>query len=90
MIRLYCRKVHKHIPKEKDSALCCDCNELLAYASLRLQRCRYGAMKPTCKNCPTHCYKSDMREKIRAVMRWAGPRMMFYHPALALKHLLKK
>ena len=46
--------------------------------------------KPTCKKCPIHCYRSDMKERIRVVMRWAGPRMMFYHPMAAAKHLLRE
>jgi hypothetical protein len=29
-----------------------------------------------------------MRETIRIVMRYAGPRMLVYHPILAIQHLL--
>jgi hypothetical protein len=29
-----------------------------------------------------------MREKIRAVMKYAGPRMMVRHPLLAVGHLV--
>ena len=32
---------------------------------------------------------ADRRAKIRAVMRWAGPRMLFVHPVLAVRHLLE-
>lgn len=28
------------------------------------------------------------REKIREVMRFAGPRMLLYHPAMALRHVV--
>ena len=28
-----------------------------------------------------------MREQIRAVMRWSGPRMLFVHPVLAARHM---
>ncbi len=28
-----------------------------------------------------------MRQKMRQVMRYAGPRMLFYHPLIALRHL---
>jgi hypothetical protein len=31
-----------------------------------------------------------MREKIKAVMRYAGPRMIYRHPILAGKHFLNK
>jgi hypothetical protein len=30
-----------------------------------------------------------MRERIREVMRYAGPRMLYRHPVLAGKHYLK-
>jgi hypothetical protein len=54
----------------------------------RLDRCPYFPNKPTCANCPTHCYKPDMREQVRAVMRYAGPRMLIKHPILAVFHLI--
>ena len=30
------------------------------------------------------------RERIRAIMRYAGPRMMLHHPVAAVRHLLGK
>ena len=30
-----------------------------------------------------------MREKIRAVMRFSGPRMIFRHPVTAVRHVLE-
>lgn len=83
MIRLYCRK------KEGNNELCGNCSELLEYAHKRLSHCSFGDSKPTCKKCPHHCYRKDMREQIRAVMRWSGPRMIIYHPIAAIKHLLQ-
>ncbi len=84
MIRLYCQK------KEGNSELCLHCQELLDYALSRVERCRYGQHKPTCKQCPTHCYRPEMKERIRQVMRWAGPRMLYYHPLTAIRHLLRE
>lgn len=84
MIRLYCRKHEGH------ARLCPECKELLAYAHRRLDICRYGAHKPTCRKCPVHCYRPDMKEKIRTVMRWSGPRMMLCHPLAAIRHLLRE
>lgn len=82
MIRLYCRR------KEGNNSLCHKCQELLDYAFYRLEHCRYGSHKPTCRKCPVHCYRKDMRELIKAVMRWSGPRIVLYHPIAAIKHLL--
>ena len=84
MIQLYCRK------KEGNETLCDSCRELLEYATQRLGRCRYGVAKPTCRKCPIHCYRPDMKARIQAVMRWAGPRMLFHHPLAAVKHLLRE
>ena len=84
MIRLYCRK------KEGNKELCPQCLELLEYARVRLSRCPFGEKKNTCRLCPIHCYKPAMKERMREVMRYAGPRMLLYHPAAALRHLWKE
>ena len=83
MISIYCRD-HHHTAGE----LCDECRELREYTSLRLSKCPYQENKTTCGNCPIHCYKPVMREKIREVMRYAGPRMLRYHPLLAIGHMI--
>lgn len=84
MIRLYCRR------KEGNKSLCLECSHLADYAEHRLRHCRYGDAKGSCRHCPTHCYRPDMRDKIRRVMRYSGPRMMLCHPVMALRHLVGK
>lgn len=81
MIYLYCR-LNKH-----NQPLCGDCKQLLEYAHKRLDYCKFGNDKSTCRKCPIHCYKPDMREKMRAVMRFSGPRMILFHPIMAIRHL---
>ena len=83
MIRLYCRGRHG-----TGGELCAECRELADYARARLHRCLFQERKPTCARCPVHCYRPEMRERIRAVMRYAGPRMLYRHPLLALAHLI--
>jgi hypothetical protein len=80
---MYCRRHHR--PRGR---LCEDCADLEAYAGRRLDRCPFGAAKPTCADCPVHCYRGAERERMREVMRFAGPRMIWRHPVLALLHLL--
>jgi hypothetical protein len=87
MIALYCRDHHETAPHDAGDGLCPECAELLAYARLRLEKCHYGVEKPTCANCETHCYKPAMREQVREVMRYSGPRMLRRHPVLAVAHL---
>ena len=69
--------------------MCPSCLELLNYAYARLEKCKFGNKKGTCQKCPVHCYKPDMRERVRTIMRWSGPRMIIYHPIAAVKHLIK-
>lgn len=83
MLALYCR--HHHGGR---GSLCAECASLGAYADRRLDHCPYGPDKPTCVNCPIHCYRADERDRMREVMRFAGPRMLWRHPILAIRHLL--
>ena len=69
--------------------LCPACANLVDYAGGRLQKCPFGDEKPVCAHCTRHCYQSASRAAIRAAMRYAGPRMLFRHPLLALRHLLQ-
>ncbi len=84
MLRMYCRAHHGR----RDVPLCDDCLDLHDYARRRLERCVFGEAKPTCANCTVHCYKATMREQIRQVMGWAGPRMLWRHPVLAVWHVI--
>jgi hypothetical protein len=83
MIELYCRKNHG-----SRRGLCPDCRDLLEYAIGRLDRCPYQEGKTTCTQCPVHCYKPLMREKIRTVMKFSGPRMILRHPVMAFFHII--
>lgn len=83
MFLLYCRGQHG-----SSSALCVDCQEVQDYALVRLKRCRFQQGKTTCAKCPVHCYKADMRARIKQIMRYAGPRMLWTHPILTVRHLL--
>ncbi len=84
MIAIYCEDLHESARGE----LCPDCRRLYDYAEKRLALCPFQQKKPTCGNCSVHCYKKDMRDRIKAVMRYAGPRMSYRHPVMALRHLL--
>ena len=82
MVDIYCADHHGGA---KD-ALCESCAEFLEYARVRLDKCPYGATKPTCANCPIHCYKAEQRDQARTIMRYAGPRMLLKHPLLTIAH----
>lgn len=82
MIRLYCQR------RLGLESLTEEYRALESYAHRRLDGCKFGDAKPACKRCKIHCYRPDMRDKIRAIMRWAGPRMILYDPIAAIRHLL--
>ncbi len=84
MVEIYCRGRHG----ARGGALCPECADFLTYAGQRLQRCRFGSAKPTCARCPVHCYNKTRREQVKTIMRYAGPRMLWEHPWLSLRHWL--
>ncbi|MDY5007803.1 nitrous oxide-stimulated promoter family protein [Candidatus Allofournierella merdipullorum] len=84
MIALYCRKKHG-----TRKGLCPECEALLEYSCRRSDCCPFMETKTFCSNCKVHCYRPEMRQKIREVMRFAGPRMLFVHPVAAVRHLIE-
>jgi len=84
MVDIYCAAHHDR----SGARLCASCEEFMDYAELRLQKCPYGDDKPTCSNCPIHCYKPARRTQAKAIMRYAGPRMLIRHPVLTIAHKL--
>ena len=89
MIALYCRKRHGERGSSRPGGLCPECSELAEYARGRSDRCPFMETKTFCSNCRVHCYRPDMREKIREVMRFSGPRMIFHHPVAAVRHVIE-
>lgn len=81
MVHIFCKW------NMEGSGICSGCQELLDYAYDRLDRCPFGAKKPSCRRCLIHCYKPSMRRRMQEVMRFAGPRMFLLHPVLSIKHL---
>ncbi|MDE7154137.1 MAG: nitrous oxide-stimulated promoter family protein [Muribaculaceae bacterium] len=84
MVRIYCRGKHGN------NKICENCRALLDYAFSRLERCPQVPSKPTCAKCLIHCYSPAMRERIRVVMRYSGPRMLFRHPLMAMRHIWRE
>jgi len=82
MIEIYCKGHHNK------ASVCSECDALAIYALTRLEHCKFGSEKPFCSKCSVHCYSPEMRGRIREVMRYSGPRMLFYEPVAALRHLV--
>ncbi|MHB1347523.1 MAG: nitrous oxide-stimulated promoter family protein [Candidatus Humimicrobiaceae bacterium] len=85
MIGYFCKK--KHFPEKN---MCPDCESLTEYAWLKLDKCFYGEKKPSCSKCSIHCFNPPMRKKIKDVMRYSGPRMIYVYPMSCIKQLMHK
>jgi len=83
MINIYCKETHKH-----QNERCEDCEKLYKYSSRKIEECILGENKSICARCKIHCYKTDMREAIKKVMRYSGPKMMIKHPLLTVYHII--
>ena len=85
MIEIYCHgKNHT-----QDKTLGPECRDLLDYSIKRTNLCPFMETKTFCSNCKVHCYQTNKREKIKEIMKFAGPRMLFHHPILAIMHLIE-
>ena len=85
MIGMYCRARHRGaiVP-------CKECGALLLFAHLKIDKCVFHDRKPVCNECRVHCYSSGMREEVRTVMRFSGPRMLLAHPLLGVLHMVDR
>lgn len=85
MLKIYCTQKHK-----TKKGLCENCNELLNYAYKRIDNCKFVNNKPVCAKCSIQCYETEMRKKIRSVMKFSGPRMLLYHPIITIQHVFHR
>ena len=90
MGRIYCKNHHGTLQGTlNEKGLCPECSEVIEYALVRTQKCP-NEHKGNCDECTIRCYKPAYREKIKRIMAFAGPRMIFHHPIMAIRHLKKK
>lgn len=86
MMKIYC-KGNKHCDSKKQKdGLCTKCEQLLYYSNMRTDKCPFMETKTFCSACKIHCYQPDKKDEIKKVMRYSGPRMLFIHPILTIKH----
>lgn len=85
MIMMY-SKGHNKIPFEENEEL----QELYKYCQMRLDKCPFRDKKRFCSKCKIHCYTQSRREQIKSVMKYSGPRMLYKHPILLLKHMVQR
>jgi len=69
--------------------LCIECQELFEYAIDKTSNCPLKENKSLCSKCHIHCFDKNHREKIKKVMRYSGPRILFSNPILSFTHIKK-
>ncbi len=84
MVKLYCRKNHKK------RELCDECKEVLNCSLKRIDNCQFMETKTFCSNCKAPCYSPKMKEKVKQIMKFSGPRILFHHPLLVISHMLSR
>lgn len=84
-MEIFCRDTHG-----TNGDLCTSCHDIFSYARMRIDRCPFKADKAVCSDCQVHCFQEKYREKIKTIMRFAGPKMPLRHPLLALRHVRNK
>jgi len=84
MINIYCEKKHK-LGLDK----CSKCEELYEYACDRLDKCKFGEDKTSCKKCIVHCFHPEKREQIKGIMRFSGPVVVFFRPHHYIRYIMK-
>ncbi|MBQ6586205.1 MAG: nitrous oxide-stimulated promoter family protein [Coriobacteriales bacterium] len=88
MARIYCRAHHERTQQD-DAGLCPDCRASVEATLARTQACPFGHTG-NCQDCSIHCQRGEARERIRAIMRYAAPRMALRHPLMTGEYLRKK
>ena len=76
--------------KHKNLHTITEIEELKHYCKSRVANCPVILEKTFCSSCKIHCYDPNHRALIKKVMKYSGPRMLFYHPILLVKHLVSQ
>ncbi|MBQ9690698.1 MAG: nitrous oxide-stimulated promoter family protein [Eggerthellaceae bacterium] len=84
MVYISC-KGHNHKGRLA-GGVCPECQDLIDYSFVKIGSCKKGLAKTFCSECDTNCYAPQERESIRQAMRYAGPRMIFHRPLMAIRH----
>lgn len=85
--RAYVKRFDIDVLPGKQVDLCASCVKLLAHALVKRANCPMHP-KPSCKNCPEHCYHPTYRKRIREVMKFSGRKLLLSGRLDYLLHLL--
>jgi Nitrous oxide-stimulated promoter len=83
---IYCGKYHS----SEKGELCDSCSAELEYAIHKTKICPEKDQGKTCSDCKVHCFEAEHRERIKEIMRFAGPRLIWSHPLLSVRYIYLK
>ena len=83
MTEMYCRAHHG-----TREGMCPECEEFYLYAVKRIACCPFGDKKPVCGKCKIHCFGKGFKEKAKEIMAFSGPKLIYKHPWLSMRHLI--
>lgn len=86
--RIYCHGNHAHMAKDA-AGLCLQCRCAVESTLARTIACPNGH-EGNCQDCRIHCQRGEAQERIRKIMHYAAPRMVFRHPIMTAHYLRKK
>lgn len=64
--------------------------EIKSYSLKRLDNCIHIGEDIFCGFCEIQCFGDKYKKEIRSIMRFSGPRMILYHPIMAIRYLKAK
>ena len=85
---MYC-KAHHASSVKGPHGLCEECTATVAFTHERTKNCPYGHAH-NCQDCTTKCNRGQQQQRVKAMMRYAAPRMLLRHPLMTMDYLSKK
>lgn len=85
---IYCRAHHESASKD-EAGLCPSCREAVDATLERAQNCP-NDHDGNCQDCDIKCQRGEAQERIKRIMRYSAPRMLFRHPLMTFEYLRKK
>ena len=85
---IYCRAHHAECAQDA-AGLCPECREVVETTLAKAQTCPYGH-SGNCQDCDTQCQRGTSKQRVKAMMRYAAPRMVYRHPLMTLSYVSKK
>lgn len=86
--RIFCNAHHPDADRD-EAGLCPACRNTIDATFARTATCP-NHQRSNCEDCAVKCQRGDAQARIKEIMRYSAPRMLFRHPLMTLEYLRKK